>query len=1364
MKQNKSGRWLRNYQFIKKVSIFMAIVLIAGSIPLSADTEAVRAAAEISNTGDSVNDIARKRVTVHDPSIVKDPKTGRYYIFGSHLAWAYSDDLENWTTFTNNINTNYKTLFKNEFEWSAAGDSVYDPSGNLWAPDVVYNESMGKWCMYMSINGCSWNSSIVLLTADSLSGNWTYVGPVVYSGFTDDTLHSFTKTDYTEITGDSSLPSRYKTTAYTTKDDKTPCEPTTWNNRYGAHAIDPCVFYDENGKLWMSYGSWSGGIYLFELDEKTGLRDKSVKYEYSEGVSDPYMGKKIGGSTASGEASYIEHIGNYYYLFLSYGGFTANGGYNMRVFRSENPDGPYTDVSGDAATKGGSVNGSIGTRLMSYYKWSYWDYAQVAQGHNSAFVDDDGNAYVIYHTRTNDGTEGHTVRVHQLFTTENDYLVAAPFEYSKTDKVKTAYTAAEIAGDYEILFQNNTDNTKLEYNEPQKITLKEDGTVTGDVTGTWTEKNGSAYVSLTINNVVYEGTFVEQTMENKNVKTLCFTTVGTNDVCLWGAKYPSDAVAVSMASEKISLPARITDDIELPKEGLFGTTVTWKSSSTSILSDGTVIPPAVDRAATLTATISKGDCSYQKKVNVNIAADTSGVKGPVKIASYYTDDVLNLADGKTESIENPLKNVDISNGVSFKFKAKRTGGYNYLSNIFAFDTMNSPTDTSTAGRLYFTGGSYLGYNAAGGFYDANVDNTNWKTGTDYIGSNKEVEIEIQLTPSGFSVLADGKEAYSNTAVAAGTTAGGISLSDYSQVLSWLSETASYLNFGFGSWWKGTFDGTISDFEIWVEQGSESTLGSNCYYAEDYEGSTVVTNLWSGAATITKETDNTKYVKMVPTGSGNRGVESSFSLKNQPAGQYSFETDLLMTSSTGGSGSTVPVTQFVLTGSDRAYNTNVNNGVASGYILKLSAEGVGNQTFTINDSSDTVQIPASTWVHVTVAMDTDSPAKAILTITDNAADKVILKEKEITVNGSGEVAGIYLLLGRGTASQACLDNTILKKPGIADYESFNKVLTKAKKYLKLNNETEVYTSECIRAIQAAVDTADALDKYLDESDQSEIDEVTAQLTKALEGLVCINHEYNDGTVKKKATCTAKGEKEVVCYQCGAVENEEIAMTAHVAGDWNVTKAATATAEGTRVRKCRNCDTVMEKESIPKLTTGNTGTTTDGSGDTTGGAGSTTGGSGTTTGGSGTDNGVQKGNTYTVKNIKYKITSITASKKTVTVSGVKKKTLKSVTIGKTVKIQGTTFKVTQIGDNAFAKCKKLKKITIGANVTKIGKKAFNKCGKLKSIVVKSKKLTKVGSSAFKGIHKKATIKVPSSKLKKYKKLFKKKGQASTVKIKK
>lgn len=123
---------------------------------------------------------------------------------------------------------------------------------------------------------------------------------------------------------------------------------------------------------------------------------------------------------------------------------------------------------------------------------------------------------------------------------------------------------------------------------------------------------------------------------------------------------------------------------------------------------------------------------------------------------------------------------------------------------------------------------------------------------------------------------------------------------------------------------------------------------------------------------------------------------------------------------------------------------------------------------------------------------------------------------------------------------------------------------------------------------------------------------------------------------------------------------------------------------------------------------------------------------------------------------------SGKNYVTVTGVKSKKLTTASVGASVTIKGTKFTIRQIGSSAFAKCKKLKSVTLGSNVVKIGKKAFYNCPKLKKITVKSKKITGVGGNALKGIHGKAKVKVPASRLKKYKKLFKKKGQKKTVKI--
>ena len=113
--------------------------------------------------------------------------------------------------------------------------------------------------------------------------------------------------------------------------------------------------------------------------------------------------------------------------------------------------------------------------------------------------------------------------------------------------------------------------------------------------------------------------------------------------------------------------------------------------------------------------------------------------------------------------------------------------------------------------------------------------------------------------------------------------------------------------------------------------------------------------------------------------------------------------------------------------------------------------------------------------------------------------------------------------------------------------------------------------------------------------------------------------------------------------------------------------------------------------------------------------------------------------------YKITSVAAN----ALKGNKKMT--SLTIGNNV---------VTIGKNAFANCRKLKKVTVNGNKLKtIGKNAFSGDKKLKTINMKKvKSLKTVGKSAFKGISKKVTVKVPGAKKAAYKRLFKKGGIAA------
>ncbi len=528
--------------------------------------------------------VSLTRVSVHDPSVVWDPTSQTYYIFGSHRDHAKSTDMMNWTKVTvpwatatsNNANPNvafttpevtkikkggeeYDFAF-DAVKWSARGgaqgQAKYDVTGNQWAPDVIYNKAMQKWCMYLSVNGDSWYSSIIMLTADNIEGPYRYQAPVVISGFKNGT--EYKDTDLEVVLGSLDvLPDRYKT-------------GNKWGERW-PNNIDPCVFYDEEGKLWMSYGSWSGGIWMLELDEETGLRDYDVNYELTgkdNGITvDPYFGKKIaGGYYVSGEASYIEYIGGYYFLFMSYGGLADggiasdynNGGYQMRVFRSETPDGPYKDMNGTDAVYnsyqlnfGPDANSNRGINIFGAYKdWgnqAKGNWGERSQGHNSIIAAEDGRTYLVYHTRFQNSRgiwgydNGHQVRVHQVFMSKNGWLVAAPFEYTG-EQVTSADIATtqqiandQIPGDYKLLTHTyKLNHLKKEAASPVDIQLNADGTISGSQTGTWKTEEGTSYVIIKLGSTTYYGVFVEQTLEPTDDKTVAFTGVTKNGQTIWG--------------------------------------------------------------------------------------------------------------------------------------------------------------------------------------------------------------------------------------------------------------------------------------------------------------------------------------------------------------------------------------------------------------------------------------------------------------------------------------------------------------------------------------------------------------------------------------------------------------------------------------------------------------------------------------------------------------------------------------------------------------------------------------------------------------------------------------------------------------
>lgn len=637
-----------------------------------------------------------KRVVCHDPSIVIDnitnPASPTYYIYGSHLGKGKTTAAENyqeWTVFkadesnataTNSLFCNLsgtlvnyadaytthavtsvkdhagKTVTFGNFDahgWQKKGNTV---KGMQWAPDVIYNKTMKKWCMYMSLNGDNWASSIVCFTSDNIEGPWKYQGPVVFSGFLGKYAHNgyaaaddWKNTDFTIATGETSLPERYNV------GDK-------WGS-FWPNCIDPCVFYDDQDNLWMSYGSWSGGIFLLRLDKNNGLRDYTYTYPYevngkaatsaaasANTTSDPYFGKKIaGGYYVSGEASYVEKIGSHYFLFMSYGGLVSTGGYQMRVFRSDNPEGPYVDCNGTSAVfnrylmnYSATAVDNRGVLLFGGYKWDPMSGAEIAQGHNSAFTDKEGRSFVVYHSRFTNKGEGHEVRVHQLFLNDEGWIMAAPFEFdgetitNNDIATKASIADTEIAGDYQFLRHEYGQNTEAKaYETPVNIRLNADGTISGAENGTWERTAGTDYIALTIDDVVYRGVLVRQTIDYTNIPAIAIaalssssgsTTLGqksyTKQQEVWAVKADAKA-AIKYTANKINLPFDDGTVLEetpvLPTEGKLGTNISWKSSDESILtSDGKVKGQG---EVTMTMIVSKDDYVYTKDYTIVVEAE-----------------------------------------------------------------------------------------------------------------------------------------------------------------------------------------------------------------------------------------------------------------------------------------------------------------------------------------------------------------------------------------------------------------------------------------------------------------------------------------------------------------------------------------------------------------------------------------------------------------------------------------------------------------------------------------------------------------------------------------------------------------------
>jgi len=390
------------------------------------------------------------------------------------------------------------------------------------------------------------------------------------------------------------------------------------------------VFFDASGeKLYMAYGSWSGGMFLLELDRETGKAiypGTDGTDELSGNFVDRYFGVHlIGGDHQSGEGPYIswDPESGYYYLYCTYGGLMAEGGYNMRLFRSENVTGPYLDAAGNNAADNKSNGDRYGIKLIGNYCF-YDQIGKRAAGHNSQLNASDGSRYLVYHQRFDikPQLEAHEVRVHQQFLNEEGWPVTAVYEYRGEQPEN--YDVQEVLGTYEFI--NHGSKSSGDMLETQLVTLNEDGSVSGSVSGSWEKSDsgrGYDYLTMELDGVSYHGIFFRQHKENTEPDAvMTFTAIGDDNTCVWGsaADTAGGEMVTGMAAE--ALKKVIVDAVKehgtLPSE-FMGCELTWTCSDENLLSaDGQILAPAEKTKVDLTAVIQSGETSLERSYSVTV--------------------------------------------------------------------------------------------------------------------------------------------------------------------------------------------------------------------------------------------------------------------------------------------------------------------------------------------------------------------------------------------------------------------------------------------------------------------------------------------------------------------------------------------------------------------------------------------------------------------------------------------------------------------------------------------------------------------------------------------------------------------------
>lgn len=419
-------------------------------------------------------------LNTHDPSIIK--VKDYYYTFSTDASYGNmhklgiqirkSKDLITWE-YVGTAFENFEQDCSEVIEYAKLDVSKHE---GLWAPDIVYVDGVYRLYYSASTFGSS-RSCIGLAESKKIEGPYVHKG-IVY----ESQANAVTK----------------------------------------PNAIDPSIVEDKEGNMYMSFGSFFGGIFILPLENSTGFIKEGAKEI-----------KIAGGRGSSIEGPYIIYSEetNYYYLFVSYGSLSSD--YNVRVGRAKEVTGPYEDANGNSLDNLAIGNEEkIGTKIMGGYTFLsdpgvVQSKGYMAPGHNSV-LKENGAYYMIHHTRTYALPHyWFYMNVRGMSFNKFGWPVIYPNRYYGEE----LEDILNIEGSYAIIEHFSDSNDKA--HKSKRVELL-DGKITGALTGSY-QIYDDYKIEIIIDGSLYDGVILKQYDWEREREVIAFTIMNEEGKCIWGS-------------------------------------------------------------------------------------------------------------------------------------------------------------------------------------------------------------------------------------------------------------------------------------------------------------------------------------------------------------------------------------------------------------------------------------------------------------------------------------------------------------------------------------------------------------------------------------------------------------------------------------------------------------------------------------------------------------------------------------------------------------------------------------------------------------------------------------------------------------